>query len=97
MKRRFVLSILCASLGLAPWLAGQPTPTVIPANPASAAPQPDAKAFEVISKVWTTPFKSQGRTATCWSFSTTSFLESEAHRLGRGDFELSPVFTVYHA
>ena len=55
------------------------------------------KKFEVIKEVWTTPFKSQGETGTCWCFSTTSFLESEAHRLGRGDIEISQMFTVYYS
>lgn len=37
----------------------------------------------------------QYRTGTCWSFSTTSFLESELIRLGRGEFKLSELYTVY--
>ncbi len=37
----------------------------------------------------------QDTTNTCWCFCTTSFLESELHRLGRGDVELSRMFTVY--
>jgi len=61
-------------------------------------PEPEtAKSFHVVKEVWATPFKPQGETGTCWSFSTTSFLESEAHRLGRGDFDLSPMHTVYYA
>jgi bleomycin hydrolase len=56
-----------------------------------------AKIFQVVKEVWATPFKPQGNTGTCWCFSTTSFLESEAHRLGRGDFELSQIHTVYYA
>jgi bleomycin hydrolase len=67
----------------------------------SAADQADnettSKNFKIIKEVWRSPFKSQGETGTCWSFSTTSFLESEAHRLGRGDFELSQMFIAYHA
>jgi bleomycin hydrolase len=57
---------------------------------------PDKK-FKIINEVWRSPFKSQAKTGTCWSFSTTSFLESEAHRLGRGDFELSQMFNAYYA
>jgi bleomycin hydrolase len=58
--------------------------------------QPD-KQFKIVKEVWRTPYKSQGKTGTCWSFSTTSFLESEAHRLGRGEFELSQMFIAYYA
>lgn len=38
---------------------------------------------------------SQGLTGTCWCFSTTSFYESEAARLGKGDLQLSEIYTVY--
>ncbi len=59
--------------------------------------QPPEKTFAVISEVWRTPAKSQDRTGTCWCFSTISFIESELHRLGVGEYELSEMFTVYHA
>jgi bleomycin hydrolase len=55
------------------------------------------KHFTIIKEVWRTPSKSQGWTGTCWCFSTTSFLESEAYRLGRGEFNLSEIHTVYYA
>ena len=37
----------------------------------------------------------QGLTGTCWSFSTTSFLESEVYRLTGQKVKLSEMFTVY--
>lgn len=37
----------------------------------------------------------QDTTNMCWSFATTSLLESELHRLGRGDIALSRMHTVY--
>jgi len=46
--------------------------------------------------VWTTQEKSQGETGLCAIFSDISFLESELHRLGRGDFELSTMFVAYY-
>ena len=55
------------------------------------------KQFTVQHEVWRTPHKSQGKTWMCWAFSTTSLFESELKRLGAGEFELSPVFTAYHA
>ena len=41
-----------------------------------------------------TPPKNQGRTGTCWSFATTSFMESELMRMGKGEFNLSEMFFV---
>ncbi len=38
---------------------------------------------------------SQGMTGTCWCFSTTSFYESEAARLGHPGVQLSEMYTVY--
>lgn len=38
---------------------------------------------------------SQGQTGTCWSFSTTSFFESEVYRLTGKKIALSPIFTAY--
>ncbi|MCK4264375.1 MAG: peptidase C1 [Candidatus Aminicenantes bacterium] len=37
----------------------------------------------------------QHRTGTCWSFATTSFLESELKRLEKGEVKLSEIYTVY--
>jgi bleomycin hydrolase len=37
---------------------------------------------------------SQGKTGTCWSFSTTSFLESEVKRLTGKDIDLSEMYSV---
>ncbi len=39
---------------------------------------------------------SQGSTGTCWSFATTSFLESEIIRKGYPAVDLSEMFFVYH-
>jgi bleomycin hydrolase len=38
---------------------------------------------------------SQGNTGTCWSFSTTSYYESEVYRLTGQKIKLSELFTVY--
>lgn len=42
----------------------------------------------------TTPVISQGRTGTCWSFSTSSFLESEIIRLTGKEINLSEMYQV---
>lgn len=44
---------------------------------------------------WHTEPMSQGRTGTCWTFSTTSFFESELNRLYGVEVKLSPVWTAY--
>ncbi len=41
-----------------------------------------------------TPVISQGKTGTCWSFSTTSYIESEIARLGHGTHDLSELYQV---
>ena len=38
---------------------------------------------------------SQGNTGTCWTFSTTSFFESEVYRLIGKQVSLSPIYTAY--
>ncbi len=43
------------------------------------------------------PVIDQGSTGTCWSFATTSFLESEIIRKGYPETDLSEMFFVYHA
>lgn len=45
--------------------------------------------------VWHTPPLSQGRTGSCWCFSTTSFFESEIKRLHDKEIKLSEMYTVY--
>ena len=50
--------------------------------------------FEIIKKVEASSVKSQGRTGTCWSFATTSFLEAELIRLGKGEIDISEMFFV---
>ena len=52
--------------------------------------------FTITKEVKHTPVISQGRTGTCWSFSTTSFLESEIMRKGFPETDLSEMFFVYH-
>ena len=44
---------------------------------------------------WRNPPISQGNTGTCWCFSTTSFLETEANRLNKIQVKLSEMYTVY--
>ena len=59
----------------------------------SAQYHPD---FTIIKQVKASPVKSQGRTGTCWCFATTSFIESEALRQGKGLFDISEMYTVHN-
>lgn len=45
-------------------------------------------------RVPTTPVKNQASTGTCWCFATTSFMESELLRMGKGTYDLSEMFIV---
>ncbi len=52
--------------------------------------------FTVEKELPRTPVKAQGGTGTCWSFASTSFIESELIRMGKGEHDLSEMFTVRH-
>ncbi|MBK8969009.1 MAG: aminopeptidase [Lewinellaceae bacterium] len=60
----------------------------------ATAQNPEPFDFKEYISLPATPVKSQDRTGTCWSFSTTSFLESELLRMGKGVHDLSEMFTV---
>lgn len=57
----------------------------------------DVYEFEMVKEIKTTPVKNQASTGTCWSFATTSFVETELIRMGKGEHILSPIFNVYHS
>ena len=42
--------------------------------------------FTDVVKVPATPVKNQASTGTCWCFATTSFMESELLRMGKGEY-----------
>lgn len=50
--------------------------------------------IEIIKEIPSTTVKDQANTGTCWSFGATSFIESELLRMGKGEFDLSEMFTV---
>ncbi|MFO7370187.1 MAG: C1 family peptidase [Bacteroidales bacterium] len=47
------------------------------------------------NRQWHNPPISQGNTGTCWCFSTTSMLESDAFRINSVKIKLSEMYTVY--
>lgn len=52
------------------------------------------KKFSTVIEIPTTSVKNQQSTGTCWSFATTSFIETELMRLGAPELDLSEMFTV---
>lgn len=50
--------------------------------------------FESVIDLETTGIKNQGRSGTCWSYCSNSFLESEMARIGKKPVNLAPMFTV---
>jgi bleomycin hydrolase len=52
--------------------------------------------FEPVVDLETSRIKNQQRTGTCWSFSCTSFLESELMRMGKPSLDLSEMYSVRH-
>ncbi len=50
--------------------------------------------FTSVVDLKATPVKNQSATGTCWCFATTSFIESELLRIGKGEYDLSEMFIV---
>jgi len=55
---------------------------------------PEGYKFTTVVSLPATPVKNQSATGTCWCFATTSFMESELLRLGKGEYDLSEMFVV---
>jgi len=53
------------------------------------------KSIDEFKSVWHNTPRNQGITGTCWSFSMTSFLESEIYRLHNKKLSLSQMWTAY--
>lgn len=52
--------------------------------------------FQTVKEIQCTPVISQGITGTCWSFSSTSFLEAEIIRISGKSIDLSEMYNVRH-
>lgn len=50
--------------------------------------------FTPVKEIECTGIKSQSNTGTCWSFATSSFIESELMRMGKGEHDLSEMYVV---
>lgn len=53
--------------------------------------------FKMLYDIPTTPVKNQYRTGTCWSFSGLAFFENELIRMGKGELDLSEMYSVRQA
>jgi len=53
--------------------------------------------FDTIANVLTTTVKNQYKSGTCWSFATTSFVETEILRITGKSYNISEMYFVYHA
>ena len=78
---RFISIILIASL----WM------------PVFAQSQESGFNFTTVTDIKTTPVKDQFKSGTCWSFATTSFIETELLRMNKGEFDLSEIYFVRYA
>jgi bleomycin hydrolase len=55
---------------------------------------PQIEGYKIVKLIKSTPIKDQQATGVCWSFATTSFIETEAIRLGKPPVVLSPMFYI---
>ena len=88
MKTRILLAFIL-SLFITPSYAQKK-------NPVPAAPQKTEEGFKFtpLLELKATSVKDQAGTNTCWCFATTSFIESELLRMGKGEYDLSEMFIV---
>ena len=68
--------------------------TIFVLSTATLFAQKTSEQFTIVKEVKHTPVISQGSTGTCWSFATTSFLESEIMRKGFPETNLSEMYFV---
>jgi bleomycin hydrolase len=69
----------------------------IPSFSQGKGPRPlsgDDFKFKDVIDLPATSVKDQASTGTCWSFATTSMIESELLRMGKGEYDLSEMFIV---
>lgn len=87
MKRQILLTLFVALFILPSYSQKKNTSAQAskPENGYQFIPVVDLKATSV---------KNQAATGTCWCFATTSFIESELLRTGKGEYDLSEMFIV---
>ena len=68
--------------------------SLLVASVAGISAQESGYQFTTVKSLKTTPVKNQAKTGTCWCFATTSFMETELLRMGKGEYDLSEMFIV---
>jgi hypothetical protein len=63
-------------------------------TPAQATKTDEGYRFTPVADLKATSVKNQASTGTCWCFATTSFIESELLRMGKGEYDLSEMFII---
>jgi aminopeptidase C len=86
MKIRILFTILLASLMIV--TNAQKGKTAV------STTKDDGYKFTPVVELKTTPVKNQASTGTCWNFATTSFIESELLRMGKGEYDLSEMYLI---
>jgi aminopeptidase C len=87
MKIRFLLTFMLASVMIV--TSAQKGKTTSPTSP-----KEEGYKFTPVVELKATPVKNQSSTGTCWCFATTSFIESELLRKGKGEYDLSEMWIV---
>lgn len=67
---------------------------LLAASASLGAQQTDGYQFTTVVNQKVTPVKNQAASGTCWCFATTSFIEAELLRMGKGEYDLSEMFIV---
>ena len=88
MKNRFLLTVILSLFFLTSYAQKKTAPAAPPAKT-----EEDLK-FTPVVELKATPVKNQSATGTCWDFATTSFIESELLRMGKGEYDLSEMYIV---
>ncbi len=71
--------------------------TLVITNIAIAQEKPNGYKFKDLTNIKVTPVKNQQKTGTCWSFSTTSFIEAELLRMNNTEYDLSEMYFARYA
>jgi aminopeptidase C len=87
MKKQIILTLLMALFIMPSFSQKKST------SSSNSKPEEGYKFTPVVS-LKATPVKNQAGTGTCWCFATTSFIESELLRMGKGEYDLSEMYIV---